>query len=132
MDYRKAYSILKSLIRPLIPSAVRRWRHPPAPPYLESYAQEGEDMVMRRFFESRATPGFYVDVGAHHPQRFSNTYFFYRQGWRGINIDAMPGSMKAFETLRPRDINIEAAVSAEHQSLTYAIFNEPALNSFDP
>jgi len=70
---------------------------------LKSYSQEGEDMILRRLFEKQLT-GFYVDVGAHHPKRFSNTYFFYKQGWHGINIDAMPGSMKLFEKIRPRDI----------------------------
>ncbi len=38
-----------------------------------SYSQEGEDMILRRIFEGQET-GFYVDVGAHHPKRFSNTY----------------------------------------------------------
>lgn len=95
----------------------------------KSYSQEGEDMILRRLFEGQKS-GFYVDVGAHHPQRFSNTYFFYKMGWRGINIDAMPGSMAAFNRLRPRDINIEKPVSDQKQLLTYYAFNEPALNSF--
>jgi FkbM family methyltransferase len=97
--------------------------------YYRSYSQEGEDMILRRIFEQQKT-GFYVDVGAHHPKRFSNTYFFYQQGWRGINIDAMPGSMKIFEKLRPRDINIEKPVSDKHEKLVYHIFAEPALNTF--
>jgi FkbM family methyltransferase len=96
---------------------------------LKSYSQEGEDMILRRLFEKQRT-GFYVDVGAHHPKRFSNTYFFYKQGWNGINIDAMPNSMKAFESIRPRDINIEKPVSDKKQVLTYYAFNEPALNGF--
>ncbi len=95
----------------------------------ESYSQEGEDMILRRFFEHQGT-GFYIDVGAHHPKRFSNTYFFYKQGWKGINIDAMPGSMKLFNKYRPRDINIEKPVSDQKQVLTYYGFNEPALNGF--
>lgn len=70
-----------------------------------SYSQEGEDMILRRIFGSQ-TSGFYIDVGAHHPKRFSNTYFFYKKGWAGINIDAMPGSMKAFQKVRYRDIEI--------------------------
>lgn len=94
---------------------------------LKSYSQEGEDMILRRFFEFKKE-GFYVDVGAHHPKRFSNTYFFYRKGWKGINIDAMPGSMKAFEKVRPRDINIEVLISSKKQKLKYYGFNEPALN----
>ncbi len=96
---------------------------------LKSYSQEGEDMVLRRLFEKQKT-GFYVDVGAHHPKRFSNTYFFYKLGWSGINVDAMPGSMTAFNRMRPRDINIEKPVSNKKQLLTYYAFNEPALNGF--
>lgn len=96
---------------------------------LKSYSQEGEDMILRRIFEKKIN-GFYVDVGAHHPKRFSNTYFFYKKGWRGINIDAMPGSMKLFNKLRPKDINIEKPVSDKKETLTYYAFNEPALNGF--
>lgn len=96
---------------------------------LKSYSQEGEDIILRRLFINQ-TKGFYIDVGAHHPVRFSNTYVFYKQGWRGINIDAMPGSMKPFKKLRPRDINIEQAISDRKEFLTYYIFNEPALNGF--
>ncbi len=94
-----------------------------------SYAQEGEDLILNRFLENKEK-GFYIDIGAHHPKRFSNTYIFYKKGWEGINIDAMPGSMKAFEQERPRDINLELGVSKEKKELTYYIFNEPALNTF--
>lgn len=96
---------------------------------LKSYSQEGEDMILRRIFEKQQN-GFYVDVGAHHPKRFSNTYFFYKKGWRGINIDATPGSMKLFKKTRKKDINIEVPISEKEQTSTYYIFNEPALNSF--
>tara|TARA_R110002051_G_scaffold57789_2_gene106766 strand:- start:8269 stop:9012 length:744 start_codon:yes stop_codon:yes gene_type:complete len=95
----------------------------------DSYAQEGEDMVLSRFFGNK-TNGFYVDVGAHHPQRFSNTYTFYKRGWKGINIDAMPGSMELFKKFRPRDTNLEMGVSSTEESATYYVFNEPALNTF--
>ena len=94
-----------------------------------SFAQEGEDLILSRIFNLKKN-GFYVDVGAHHPQRFSNTYLFYLQGWRGINIDAMPGSMEMFRELRPEDVNIEAGISNASEELTYYIFNESALNTF--
>lgn len=96
---------------------------------LKSYSQEGEDMILRRIFEQQKI-GFYVDVGAHHPKRFSNTYFFYKHGWSGINIDAMPESMVPFNKIRSRDINIEKPISDKKQVLTYYAFNEPALNGF--
>ena len=94
-----------------------------------SWSQEGEDLVLRKIFEQHQT-GFYVDVGAHHPRRYSNTQFFYRRGWHGINIDAMPGSMEIFSKMRPRDLNIEVGIGQEEGKLEYYIFNEPALNSF--
>jgi len=94
-----------------------------------SFSQEGEDMILRRFFE-RQKNGFYVDVGAHHPQRFSNTYFFYLKGWSGINIDPIPDSMKLFNKLRSRDTNLEIGISESKKSLNYYIFNEQALNTF--
>ncbi|MFN3872737.1 MAG: FkbM family methyltransferase [Ignavibacterium sp.] len=95
-----------------------------------SYSQEGEDLILRRIFEDKKK-GFYIDVGAHHPKRFSNTYLFYKKGWRGINIEARPGSKKLFDKIRKEDINIEAAISDVPATLTYFIFDEPALNSFD-
>lgn len=97
--------------------------------YSKSYAQEGEDMILKRLFE-RQKKGFFIDVGSHHPKRFSNTYFFYKRGWRGINIDAMPKSMELFKKHRKRDINLEVAVSDKPAKLTYYEFNEPALNGF--
>ncbi len=96
----------------------------------KSYSQEGEDLILRRIFEDKKK-GFYVDVGAHHPKRFSNTYLFYKSGWRGINIEARPGSKKLFDKIRKDDINIEAAISDIPSVLTYFVFDEPALNSFD-
>lgn len=95
----------------------------------KSYSQEGEDRILQRLFEGRRQ-GFYVDVGAHHPQRFSNTYLFYTRGWHGINIDAMPGSMRLFNQFRPRDSNIECGIGETESVLQYYMFNEPALNGF--
>lgn len=101
-----------------------------------AFAQEGEDLVIKEifsYFESRIVHngGFYVDIGALHPERFSNTYLFYKRSWRGINVDATPNSMILFNEIRPKDINLEYAVSNKEEDLTYYLFDEPALNSFD-
>ncbi|MBR8832765.1 MAG: FkbM family methyltransferase [Stigonema ocellatum SAG 48.90 = DSM 106950] len=93
------------------------------------FSQEGEDMILSRIFGAKRN-GFYIDVGAFHPQYLSNTYFFYQSGWRGINIDAMPGSMEVFKKIRPNDINLEIAVSNTKEVLNYFAFNIPNLNGF--
>ena len=95
-----------------------------------SYSQEGEDLILARLLGASAARGFFVDVGAHHPVRFSNTYYFYRRGWRGINIDPLPGTEFRFRRMRPRDITLECGVAAKPGVLTYHSFNEPALNTF--
>ncbi len=96
-----------------------------------SYSQEGEDLVLARILQNfECTNGFFVDIGAHHPTRFSNTFYFYSRGWRGINVDAMPGTKKLFDRMRSRDITIECGIGAEQGLLKYFSFNESALNTF--
>lgn len=96
-----------------------------------SYSQEGEDMVLRRFVGDSAK-GFYVDIGAHHPSLYSNTNYFYQRGWSGINIDADPTLMNAFAEDRTRDINLAAGIATDTDDLTFYLFNDRALNTFNP
>ena len=97
---------------------------------IKSYAQEGEDIVLKRIFSGQST-GFYVDVGAHHPMRFSNTYSFYKLGWSGINIEPNPNSFNLFTKYRSRDINLNYGIAKNKGNLEYYMFDEPALNTFD-
>lgn len=105
--------------------------HPFAKAATQAFSQEGEDLLLKRIFQDQPR-GFFVDVGAHHPIHFSNTLLLYRRGWRGVNIDAMPGSMAAFKQLRPEDCNIESGVAEEEGDMTYYCYEHPALNTFDP
>jgi len=95
-----------------------------------SYAQEAEDLLLFNVYK-RQRRGFYVDVGAHHPIRFSNTHIFYEYGWRGINIDAHPDTIRLFAEARPRDINLELAISDLMEAMTFYMFDEMAVSSFD-
>jgi FkbM family methyltransferase len=96
---------------------------------LQTWSQEGEDMILRRILNRH--PGFYVDVGAHHPFRYSNTFYLYRKGWRGINFDALPEAIALFDKARPRDINVNVGVASVCGSMRYFEFNDPAFNTFD-
>jgi len=95
-----------------------------------SYAQDGEDLLLLRLLEDPEKAGFFVDVGAHHPARLSNTMLFYMMGWSGINIDPLPGCMTTFKKWRPRDINLELGISQVEGKLTYHRFSQPELNTF--
>ncbi len=97
---------------------------------VQSYSQEGEDLLLMSLFENRRD-GFYVDVGAHHPKRFSNTQIFYESGWTGINVEPNPEALKKFKVHRKRDVNLCMGVGAEEDVLEYFVLDEPAMNSFD-
>jgi FkbM family methyltransferase len=102
------------------------------PSYYTSHSQFGEDMILRSIFKDKSK-GFYVDIGAHHPIYYSNTYHFYLKGWRGLNIDATPGSMSLFKFLRKNDINIETCIGPKNnEDVLFYTFDKSSLNTFDP
>lgn len=74
------------------------------------YSQFGEDIFLRSFFRGKKTYGFYVDVGANHPFRCSNTYLLYKNGWRGIAIEPDRVSSTLFRWFRKRDIVVRCGV----------------------
>ncbi len=74
------------------------------------FSQFGEDVALAALI-GKQRHGVYVDVGCYHPKKFSNTYFLYRRGWRGINIDMEAHKVALFDIARRRDINVTAAVS---------------------
>ncbi len=95
-----------------------------------SCAQEGEDRVLARFIGARRN-GFFVDVGAFDPVRFSNTWILYQQGWHGINIEPSPEGARRLRRLRPRDTTLNVGVAGTAGKMEYHAFNDPALNTFD-
>ena len=71
---------------------------------------DGEDIEIVKYFDNKKN-GFYVDVGSYHPIERNNTMLLYNKGWEGINIDISDFSIKLFDQLRSRDINLNLAVS---------------------
>ena len=76
----------------------------------KTFSQEGEDVFLIDFFKDNKT-GFYVDVGAFHPFRISNTYALYKKGFRGINIDISATSIDFFNFARPDDVNLNVGAT---------------------
>lgn len=94
------------------------------------YSQGGEDIYLANKFVNKEK-GFYVDVGSFHPFRYSNTYWAYKRGWSGINIEPNRENFKFFEIMRSRDININCGISDIEGERKYYQFEESALNTFD-
>jgi len=91
------------------------------------WAQDGEDLLFAELFP---TSGFYVDIGAHHPDRYSVTKLLYKRGWNGLNVDASPGFKQLFDMRRPRDTNVESLVGSPRTEVFYE-FSESALSTLN-
>ena len=101
---------------------------------INSFSQYGEDIILSNILIrdgiNLKNRGFYLDVGAHHPVRFSNTKLFYDLGWNGINIDPNEQTYEIFQKSRPRDINLELALGEKFNEMEFFKYDESALNSF--
>ena len=87
----------------------------------KTFSQFGEDLFITDFFENQEK-GKYVDLGAFHPMRLSNTYLLYKKGWTGTNVDLNPISIDLFNIARNDDNNICALISDQNNVLKNAYF----------
>ena len=97
-----------------------------------SYAQSGEDLIIDYIFMILGISRFtYLDIGAHHPQKLSNTYLFYKKGQHGVCVEPNPMLLDRFKKSRPRDICLNAGVSdLEQESLEFYILSSDTLSTF--
>lgn len=75
------------------------------------FSQFGEDVVLANCVFPNKNSGFYVDCGAYHPIRGSNTHLLWKRGWCGINLEPHPDQLQQFNIHRPTDVNLGLAVS---------------------
>ena len=94
--------------------------------YNRFHSQFGED---RYIYKNIDLPekGVFVDVGAGHPIYLSNTYFFEKNGWTGVCIDADPHQ---YEYLKKERANVEwAAIAAEEGEVEFSQAYSPTYSS---
>ena len=98
----------------------------------KSYASYGEDslfngilkrlswIMQKNLFEQNT----YIDIGAFHPVRESNTYFLYQKGWYGTLVEPNSYMNVLTHELRPHDILLNYAVDTEEGERTLYMFGE--------
>ena len=89
----------------------------------ETFSVFGEDLFLRDLLSAKLSPnkspGFFVDVGCHHPTEGNNSYFFYARGWRGINLDGNADLIALYHKQRPRDISLCTLVSDQEREVDF-------------
>ncbi len=96
-----------------------------------SFAQNYEDVVLWRALRNIEN-GFYIDCGAYSPSRHSVTKAFYDRGWHGINIEPVPHLLRAFDAERPRDINLNVALSDNSDGAKFYEIFDTGLSTINP
>ena len=96
------------------------------------FSQFYEDYILSYVFQDVAT-GAYVDVGAYDPDKGSVTKYFYRKGWRGVNVEPNPEHLASLQRVRTEDANVGVGISDEAATLTFYKFEARAsgLSTFD-
>ncbi len=88
-----------------------------------SFSQFGEDSFINSFFDNKKD-GKYVDLGAFHPMRLSNTYLLYKKGWTGTNIDLNPITIDLFNLARSKDKNICCLIGDKNDLLKEVYYED--------
>lgn len=96
----------------------------------KSYSLSSVDLVIERIFKNKSK-GIFIDLGCNHPIKYNNTYLLYKKGWSGINIDLDQASIKEFNKLRKRDVNIQTLVTSfdDEQKDLYYYHDRSAINT---
>jgi FkbM family methyltransferase len=117
--FRIANGILNGQMRPILNTLKQ-----------PSYSQFGEDVALLRQ-ANFSEPGYYVDVGACYPVRYSNTFLYYVRGWRGLLIEPNPDLSDRLRRVRPRDTVVPMGISQSGAKLSYRKFDDAEFNSFN-
>ena len=84
----------------------------------KTYAQWGEDLFIFNYMKKKKiVNGTYVDLGAFHPIKYSNTCLLFNNGWSGLNIDLNQTAIDYFNIVRPKDNNICCAISNKEEKI---------------
>ena len=99
----------------------------------KSFSQSGEDLLVNYLLN--LIPGLdqkkYLDIGANHPFRLSNTALLYEQGGSGFLVEPDPYFAGLLRRKRPRDKVLQAGVHFSGETnASFYIMDSPTLNTF--
>ncbi len=97
-----------------------------------SYSQCAEDIITCRILKALGIEKpTYIDIGANHPTQINNTYFFYKNGAKGICIEPDPILLKQIKKKRPRDVCLNIGIGAESENLAdFYVMSMRVLSTF--
>jgi FkbM family methyltransferase len=94
------------------------------------FSQHGEDVAICELLKDHLSNGFYVDVGANHPSKLSNTYKLYTLGMRGVTIEPNYTFYGLHRRYRPEDLCVCAGLGSAEGVACFFARGYHAVSSF--
>jgi len=129
VKFKIRFFILKGKIQRKLAKISFRWNKDA----LVSYSQCGEDLIVDFLFMWLGKNKIsYLDIGANHPTRLSNTYSLYKKGHHGILIEPDDDLCQHIRQKRPRDMVLNLAVNTEGDDMmNLYVMTSRTLNTMD-
>ena len=100
-----------------------------------SYSQSGEDTIVAYILYCLGIKNeeiTYLDLGANHAKEISNTYYFYKNGAKGVLVDANPKLIQELAFYRHRDTVLNCIISEnESEEVDFYILSGDGLSTPD-
>jgi FkbM family methyltransferase len=95
--------------------------------------EDGQQGLIREFLEflTPRAPGFFVEVGANHPYKGSQTWHLERRGWRGILVEPLPEHADRLRKARAARVFAVACSSPENAGRVLPFYASDALSGLD-
>ena len=120
------FKIILNILNPIFNFFLKKLK------FIRSFSQEGEDLIIDRIFKKNNIlykEIYYLDIGAGHPIKYSNTFYFYIRGAKGISIDAFKKNIQLHKIFRPVDISLNLLIGNENKLINYYYFSQSELNT---
>lgn len=113
---------------------IKNWVYKIVPPPYQnvSYSQAGEDCCISFLFNQlNIYQPNYLELGVCHPMNGSNTYRFYKNGGRGVLVEADKTQIDLITKHRPEDKVINVGISSgEEIEADFYVFELQGYNTF--
>jgi FkbM family methyltransferase len=95
------------------------------------YPYETENCLKEEFF-GHATEGYFVEVGANDPERWSQSFHLEKMGWRGVVVEPQPELAERLRQRRTAKVYAVACSAPENAGKRMTLHLAGIHSSFDP
>ena len=96
----------------------------------KGFSESGEDFIARYLMGTKK--GMYIDIGAGNPVVGSNSYLFYKSGWRGVAVDPNSKLTLSWKLVRPKDKFLPIAIGSQTGTVEFYEYRNDLRSTISP